>query len=177
MGREEGAERLGGLPAKVPQGLRPTDLLGILQRHAVEFIVVGGFALAPHGYVRATKDMDIVPEPTPGNLRRLAAALRELEARIDLGDIRAEELGLEPDENGLMEGGNWILQTRFGRLDILQEVAGLRNYDQLRAGAIEVNDVLYAGYDELISMKTASAREEDLRDIGALEAARGTDLP
>jgi hypothetical protein len=37
---------------------------------------------------------------------------------------------------------------------------------------VRVHDVLYAGYHELISMKAASGRDEDLRDIGALEAAR-----
>jgi hypothetical protein len=50
-----------------------------------------------------------------------------------------------------------------------------RGYRHLRDGAIEVNSVLYAGYDELISMKAATGRDEDLRDIGALEAARRAD--
>ena len=54
----------------------------------------------------------------------------------------------------------------------MQDVPGLRSYDHVRAGAVRVHDVLYAGYDELISMKAASGRAEDLRDIGALEAAR-----
>jgi len=73
---------------------------------------------------------------------------------------------------GLSYGGNWCLATRYGRLDVLQDVCGLRSRAQLRAGAIEVNGVLYAGYDELISMKVAAGRDEDLRDVGALEAAR-----
>jgi hypothetical protein len=57
----------------------------------------------------------------------------------------------------------------------MQDVPGLRGYGHLRAGATEVHDVLYARYDELISMKAASGRDEDLRDIGALEAARRGD--
>jgi hypothetical protein len=134
--------------------------------------VIGGFALAPHGYVRATKDLDIFPEPTPDNLNRLDQALRALAARADLADMAADELGVEPDANGLSAGGNWVLQTRFGRLDVMQDVDGVRDYRQLRAGAIEVDGVRYAGYDELISMKSAAGREEDLRDIGALERAR-----
>jgi hypothetical protein len=152
--------------------LSPRQLLGALADHAVEFVVIGGFALAPHGYVRATKDLDIVPSPEPRNLDRLAGALRRLDARVDLGDLSTRELEGEPDETGLRAGGNWVLLTRYGRLDVMQEVPGLRDYGQLRAGAIEVDGVLYAGYDELISMKAASARDEDLRDIGALEAAR-----
>ena len=43
-----------------------------------------------------------------------------------------------------------------------------------REGAIEVGGTRYAGYDELVSMKVASGRDEDLRDVGALEAARRT---
>ena len=155
--------------------LHPAELLAALTAREVEFVVIGGFALAPHGYVRATKDVDIVPEQTRENLGRLAAALRDLDARVDLGDIGAHELALAPDEQNLAAGGNWVLTTRLGRLDVMQSVPGLRDYRQLRAGAVEVGGVLYAGYDELISMKAASGREEDLRDIGALEAARSAD--
>lgn len=152
--------------------LRPAELLATLERHQVAFVVIGGFALAPHGYVRATKDLDIVPEPSHANLTRLGAALRELEASVDLGDSDPDELGIQPDEEGFAAGGNWVLHTRLGRLDVLQEVAGLRDYQQLHEGAIEVNGVLFAGYDELISMKAAAGREQDLRDIAALQTAR-----
>jgi hypothetical protein len=174
MGRDEAGER-SGRSRPMSRALRPAQLLATLVGHAVEFVVIGGFALAAHGYVRATKGIDIVPEPSRDNLNRLAAALRNLEARADIGDRDAEELGLRPDEEGLSAGGNWALQTRFGRLDVMQDVPGLRDYGQLRNGAVDVNGVLYAGYAELISMKAASGREEDLRDIGALEAARGAD--
>lgn len=155
-----------------PRQLRPAQLLGKLSQHNVDFVVIGGFALAPHGYVRATKDVDIVPSPDHENQERLAAALNGLNAQTDLGDIEAAELGIKPDAEGLRAGGNWVLQTSFGRLDVMQDVPGLRSYQQLRDGAVEVNGVLYAGYDELISMKAAAGREEDLRDIAALETAR-----
>lgn len=152
--------------------LNPKALLSALADHGVEFVVIGGFSLAVHGYVRATKDIDIVPEPSPANLARLAAALRELHAEVALGDIGTDELGLKPDETGLLAGGNWVLLTRHGRLDVMQDVPGVRDFANLRSRAVEVDGTLYAGYDELISMKVASGREEDLRDIGALEAAR-----
>lgn len=155
-----------------PRRLQPQRLLDVLHEHSVEFVVIGGFALAPHGYVRATKDIDIVPDPAEANLDRLAAALRALEASVDLGDMGKDELGIEPDEEGLRGGGNWVLLTRLGRLDVMQDVPGLRDFRQLREGATEVAGSLYAGYDELISMKAASGRPEDLRDIAALEAAR-----
>ena len=97
---------------------------------------------------------------------------RDLEAEPDPGELKSEELDLLPNEQGgLRLGGDWAVKTRFGRLDVMQEVPGLRDYGHLRAGAIRVGGVLYAGYEELISMKAASGRDEDLRDIGALEAA------
>lgn len=158
-----------------PDPLRPRPLLDTLGRHGVDFVVIGGFSLAAHGYVRATKDVDIVPDPEAGNLHRLATALRDLEAEVELADMGSDELGIELDEHALRDGGNWVLRTRYGRLDVMQDVPGLRGYGALRAAAIDVDGVRYAGYDDLISMKAASGREEDLRDIGALEAARRPD--
>lgn len=153
--------------------LNPQALLSCLTAHQVEFVVIGGFSVAAHGVVRATKDLDIVPEPSTANRKRLAAALAELEAQVDLGDMDADELGIAPDEEGLAAGGNWVLQTIHGRLDVMQTVPGLRSWDQLHAGAVERDGVLYAGYDQLVSMKSAAGREQDLTDIAALRAARG----
>lgn len=152
--------------------LRPAQLLNVLLEHDVEFVVIGGYSLAAHGYVRATKDIDIVPNPDRGNLDRLAAALRDLDAQVDVGDLAASELGLNPDTEGLAAGENRVLRTRLGRLDVMQDVPGLRGFAQLRGGALEIGGTLYAGYEDLISMKAASGRDEDLRDIAALEAAR-----
>lgn len=168
-----GGSKGGGAEGPQPgQRLRPAELLGALRRHRVAFVVIGGYSLAAHGYIRATKDIDIVPDPDADNIARLATALRDLTARVVTGDLDSAELGIEPDEEGLSAGGNWVLHTRFGRLDVMQDVPGLRSYEQLRAGAMDVDGDLYAGYEELISMKAASGRDEDLRDIAALEAAR-----
>ena len=155
------------------RALRPQDLFASLESNSVDFVVIGGFALAPHGYVRATKDVDIVPAPTPDNLARLATALDQLEARVDLADMEQDELGITPDKDGLALGGNWVLQTRYGRLDVMQDVPGMRSYEALRDTAVPVGGVLYAGYEELIRLKLAAGRPEDVRDVGALQAARG----
>ncbi len=65
-----------GPPAVEPVPLHPYELLGTLRKHGADFIVIGGFSLAVHGYVRATKDIDIVPEPSRENLERLMSALK-----------------------------------------------------------------------------------------------------
>jgi len=147
----------------------------------VRFVVIGGFSLAAHGYVRGTKDVDIVPEPNRANLQRLLAALVSLEAeQLALGDFREDEV-LELSLENLELGGNWLLRTRMGRLDVMQYVEGLRSYSELRARAVtrELDDigepVHFAGYDDLVAMKQAAGREEDLRDISELERRRSAE--
>jgi hypothetical protein len=158
--------------------LRPLELLGELLRHEVDFVVIGGFSLAAHGVVRATKDVDVVPEPTEANLARLMTALGELDAEpLAIGDFRPDELVHLTLEN-LAAGGNWLLRTKLGRLDVMQHVPGINSYSQLRAGAVipELPGLraapAFAGYDDLIAMKQASGREQDLRDITELALAR-----
>jgi hypothetical protein len=159
--------------------MKPLDaltLLRALRDHDVDFVVIGGFSLAAHGYVRGTKDVDIVPNPAIGNLRRLAEALRALKAEVALGDL-AGELGLEPDEAGLAGGGNWVLETVHGRLDVMQDVPGSPGYGALRARAVlhvvpDAGPVPFAGLDDLIAMKRAAGRPQDLIDIAELERSR-----
>jgi len=65
----------------------------------VDFVIIGGFALSAHGVIRATKDIDIVPDPDRPDIRRLAHALDGLEADVFLAaDLSPAGLGLSPDE-------------------------------------------------------------------------------
>jgi hypothetical protein len=163
------------------QPLRAFDLLRTLRARDVEFVVIGGFALGFHGAERATKDVDIVPKPGRENLTRLWDATQELEAEpAGLADFRPEEMPVEWSLPGLLEGGgNWILYTRFGRLDVMQWVDPIDSYDDLREGAVEEfvepigSTVLVAGLDDLIAMKEYAGRDQDLIDLAALRMAHG----
>lgn len=163
-----------------PPMLDAEALLRELARARVEFVIIGGFALPVHGVIRGTKDIDIVPNPNPANLLRLAHVLRSLDAEVLLGeDFSPGELGLEPNEDGLALGGNWVLRTRLGRLDVMQDIPGMTSYLVLSAGAVE-RDVpgagrfRFAGLDDLIAMKVAAGRPQDELDVSSLERARRT---
>jgi hypothetical protein len=157
------------------------DLLRVLSEHRVEFVVIGGLAVALHGYVRATKDLDIVPEQSRANLTGLWNALNEIDATpTELADFRTEEMPIAFSRDTLIEGdGNWALYTRLGRIDVMQWVKGLESYAELRAGAERVDEpsvgypIWVAGLDDLISMKEAAGRDLDRIDITALRMAQG----
>lgn len=103
------------------------ELLLALRNANVRFVVIGGIAVGVHGYVRATKDLDIVPRPDLENLRRLAGLLRELGAEhVGVGEFSADEFPYDPtDPDQLARGANFRLETRLGPLDIMQWVPGI----------------------------------------------------
>lgn len=157
--------------------LSADTLLCTLADRRVEFIVIGGFAVIAHGYVRATKDLDIVPDPDPENLARLADALSTLNARIrGMEEFDEGELP-RPDREGLALGGNFVLDTDGGRLDILQVVEPDLTYAELAPAALTVEalgrQIRVCGYRDLVAMKTAAGRDEDRLDLKRLREARG----
>lgn len=165
--------------------LRFFDLLRVLRKHEVDFILIGGFSLAFHGHARGTDDVDIVPDPAPGNLERLWAALGELRAEPrELGDFRLEELP-DFDLDSLIAGGSWFLQTALGKLDVLQTLDGVPPSMQPwhllveRAHRIDTDDeglsFLVASRDDLIMLKRAAGRDQDLIDVETLRQAEGLD--
>lgn len=165
-----------------PRPLKVWELLGALVAGDVDFFVVGGIAVAAHGYERATKDVDVVPSPDAANLERLYHALSGLGAEsFEIGDFRPEELPHPFSPEGLAAGGNWALITRAGRIDVMQYVDGLlesdSDYAELagRAVAIEtpIGSVRFVAYEDLLRMKYAAGRDLDLIDIRALREARG----
>ena len=161
-------------------------ILTVLVEHAVSFLVIGGVAVAHHGFVRATKDLDIVPAPDRANLSNLWEALVELKAQpLSLGDFRLEELPAPFNLEGLGGRGNWDLATMYGRIDILQYVVSKletpEDYKRLDQTAEEARydfgTVRYVSFEDLIDFKNIAGRDQDLIDIRALREARGDIAP
>jgi hypothetical protein len=72
------------------------SLLGALNAHGVEFVVIGGVAVGAHGFIRGTEDLDVVPDLDPDNLKRLAEALGAPSYSQLAGDaVESELLGVQ----------------------------------------------------------------------------------
>lgn len=110
-----------------PEALDPQPLLRYLHEHGVVHIIIGGVAVAAHGYARPTQDLDVVPGANRDNLARLAAALAEINANpAEGGDFASEEFPMDAtDVDDLALGRNFRLETDLGPLDVMQWIAGV----------------------------------------------------
>ncbi len=158
---------------------RADELLLALVRADIRFVIIGGIAVGVHGYVRATRDLDIVPDPDRANLARLARLLSEINAEhVGVRDFSADEFPFDPlDPDQLAQGANFRLNTN---LRIMQWIAGIDAdpaYPVLARDAIKVafrgHELLVAGLGHLRAMKMAAGREQDLLDLRELEQRHG----
>ena len=144
--------------------LDASAILRALAGHDVDYIVIGGLAVQAHGHPRTTQDLDLIPEPSPVNRKRLRAALSELGARrVGWAKRRLPRLPT---------GGVLELDTDAGGLDLHFDPPGAAPYSGLRSRALELHvfdlDVRVVGLDDLIAMKQASGRPIDRGDIATL---------
>lgn len=147
----------------------PRDLIDLLAAFAdekVDFVVVGGHAVAFHAVPRATKDLDLLLASTPGNLDRAAAALAQFGAPRNVVDAARR----------MTEDEIVYLGQPPQRVDVLRRIDGVAANDVL-ARAIPTSfggvDVKMISLDDLIANKKASGRPQDLLDLALLVKARG----
>ncbi len=158
--------------------LRLRVLLERLRAAEVDFVLVGGLAVNAWGYLRATRDVDLVPDPSPENLARLDALLVGLGGRVEVGGQLLESSAIR---TFLRTGDRTLVLTDLGRVDVLQGLPQVPSFTSLDERASEVDidglSVKVCSLDDLMAMKRASARPRDRDDLEALEAARGDDAP
>jgi hypothetical protein len=142
--------------------LQVQPLLEALERHGVDFVVVGGMAGLVHGSAYPTFDLDIAYARDDANLRRLAAALRELDVTLRGAP---SDLPFQLDVRTLANGANFTFESAYGGFDVLGQIDGIRDYASLRRDSrpdqIEGVGVRVASLDHLIAMKRAANRTKD----------------
>lgn len=137
------------------------ELLKLLEDHQVDYMIVGGYAVAWHGYPRFTKDLDIFYRRTKGNVHRLKKAL------VGFGFSEADL----PDKS-FEESGNMVtFGVEPSRVDLLNTIDGVEyddakeNIQRGRYGDIEVN---FIGVRDLLKNKESTRRTRDKADIEEL---------
>ena len=137
------------------------DFLRLLNRYAVDYLLIGGYAVAYYGYPRATADMDVWVAISPANAQKTTRALREF--GFDVPQL-SPELFLSPDK-----------VIRMGvppvRIEVLTTISGV-SFDECfgRRSVAEIDGipVNLISLDDLKRNKRASGRLKDLADLDYL---------
>jgi len=148
--------------------LDPERLIQTLARHGVAYVLIGALAARLQGFPRLTADADITPARDSENLEKLAAALRELDARVYTESI-PEGLPFDCRAATLARADLWNLVTAAGRLDIAFTPSGTRGFEDLRPGAIRFEvfgvEILASDLPDIIRSKQAADRPQDRQDV------------
>jgi hypothetical protein len=158
----------------VPEPLQPQAIVRTLAKHKVEYVLIGGLAAVLHGSPAMTNDADICPDPSVDNLRRLAAALRDMDARIRSDGV-PDGLKFAVDEHFLSKMPMVNCTTRYGDFDITSHPAGFdRGYADLVPHAVEFRvdktRVKVAALVDIIRSKETANRAKDQATLPLLYA-------
>lgn len=137
-----------------------SDLLRELSAHRVNYVIVGAYAMAAHGIVRATGDIDILVEPTPANAEAVIASLAAFGA--PLSGITAADFSTP--------GTVYQIGVPPNRIDILTDIDGL-SFAEAGVVNVEINDQLvpFLDLESLKRNKAASGRTKDKLDLELLQ--------
>jgi hypothetical protein len=138
------------------------DMLRSLAEERVKFLLVGAYALAAHGYPRATMDIDIWVKPSPENADAVLRALQRF--GTPLQNLTRQDLQTD--------GAIFQIGVAPRRIDIITTLSGLE-FEEAFAHSLAVNlegiEVHIPSLADLIRNKRASGRTKDLADAEALE--------
>lgn len=143
------------------------EFIDALNARDVRYLVVGAHAVAYHARPRATKDLDVLVEPTEDNARRFLDALRAFFGGADLGYSVTD-----------LTDPSWVLQLGVPpvRIDVLSEVSGIATFaeawDSRVDGRFAEVPCHFLGLDALIRSKEAADRPQDRADLAVLRKAR-----
>jgi hypothetical protein len=150
--------------------LDPAALLGTLAACGVDFVLIGALAVGVHAEVRATGDVDVMLPI--GDETNKGALLRALET-LNAVRLSSEQGGVDP-----VAGDPYptvMFGTRYGKLDVLYRPDGSDSYPEVKRRSLDTtiggHGVRVVGKDDLVRMKLAAGRTDDLRDVANLTSS------
>ena len=149
----------------------PLEILRVLERHGVRYVLIGAAAARIAGAPVVTEDIDVTPATDQANLERLADALRELDARLRSPEPQGVPFPIDTDM--LTSAELWTLTTSAGDLDVCFTPSGTRGYEDLRREASRERlgrglTVNVASLRDVIRSKEAAGRAKDLAQLPLL---------
>ena len=135
-------------------------MVDALNRHGVEYVIVGAYAVTFHGSPRLTEDIDFLIRPTTLNTRKLRLALKEFGSPVAIGGGRLKadaiiQIGVKPVRVDLIAAVTGVPTQKIWETRILGKFGG--------------RDVSFISYDLLIKNKLATGRPKDLLDVRNLK--------
>ena len=138
------------------------EFIQLLNEHKVEYLIVGGYALAFHGYPRFTQDIDFWIWTDGENATRIITVL----GKFGFNSLNLQEEDFLNEEN--------IIQLGYppNRIDIINQIDGVAFKDAFENREVFKNEQMvmnFIGIEQLIQNKKASGRLQDLADLEILE--------
>jgi hypothetical protein len=137
------------------------DLLELFNKHKVDFIIVGAYALGFHGAPRYTGDLDVFVRPDPINARSIMQALSE----FGFGSVGLSAADFEKEGKVIQLGLPPV------RVDIITSITGV-SWEQARSSRVkgQFGDLMvyFIGRDDFIENKRALGRKKDIADLEAI---------
>jgi hypothetical protein len=152
--------------------LDPERLVRVLAKHHVRYVLIGALAARLQGFPRLTADADITPDRSRDNLEHLAAALRELEARVYTESV-PEGLSFDCSASALARAPLWNFVTNAGRMDVAFVPSGTDGFEDLSRNAVRFDvfgvELLAASLSDIVRSKEAADRPQDRQDVLVLK--------
>jgi hypothetical protein len=144
------------------------DMLTALTAHQVDFLVVGAYALAAHGFPRATGDIDIFVAPTIENAERVYRALLDFGARVSAHGVTAKDFE--------SKGAVYQIGLPPRRIDLLTSISGVE-YEEAAEHALHGHvgpcSIRFIGRAALIKNKLSTGRTKDRANVEQLASLHG----
>jgi predicted nucleotidyltransferase len=141
------------------------DLIALLEREKVRYVMVGGLAVNYYGYMRTTQDVDILIFPSAENADKMAVVLED----FGFGQAGISKKLFEQEKAAIHLG------TEPNRIDLLTSLKGISNEEIFR----HAKRITYSGvsmriisYKDLLACKKSSDRLKDRADVEELEKGK-----